>query len=143
MPTRQTAADEFPDENEGQEREPPSGVAIADLRAGGGERLRANAFAEAIEPRAPALIAEPTDAATQFNLGIALPGAGDHTRALKCFPSVQRLRPDEAAPFLHAARSYLNLDKAAEALLAASQACLRRRFPHVRSASARHPEGPR
>ena len=62
--------------------------------------MRANAFAEAIELLARAVAAEPQEAPTQLNLGIALQGAGRHAQAVTCFASVQKLRPDDAASFL-------------------------------------------
>lgn len=102
------------------------------LRAQGIERLKAGAFAEAIELLARAVTAAPQDAPTQFNLGVALQGAGHHAPALECFISAQKLLPDDAAPFLHAAISWLSLDKPAEALHAASEAC--RRAPDLAQA---------
>ena len=99
--------------------------ALAALRAQGVERLKANAFADAIELLSRALVAEPQDAPTQFQLGVALQGAGLHEQALKCFAAAQKSMPDDPAPFLHAAIAFINLDKLNDALWAASEACHR------------------
>jgi tetratricopeptide (TPR) repeat protein len=92
-------------------------------RAQGEERLRANAFAEAVDLLARAVTANPAEPSTQLSLGIALQGAGHHAEAIKFFTSVQRLTPDDSAPFLHAAMSLLGLGQKTEALHAASDAC--------------------
>src|SRR5258708_4290660 len=102
----------------------PAG-ATASLRAQGRARLKANAFVEAVEFLARAVTAEPQDAPTQLDLGIALQGAGHHAEALEFFTSAQKLLPDDSAPFLHAAISLLQLNRSAEALQAASEACHR------------------
>jgi tetratricopeptide (TPR) repeat protein len=99
--------------------------ATASLRAQGRARLKANAFAEAIEFLARAVTAEPRDAPTQLDLGIALQGAGHHAEALEFFTSAQKLLPSDSGPFLHAAISLLNLNRSAEAVHAASEACHR------------------
>ena len=92
-------------------------------RAQGEERLRANAFAEAIDLLARAVTANPADASAQLSLGIALQGAGHHAEAVKFFTSVQKLTPDDPVPFLHAAMSLLSLGQPTAALHAASDAC--------------------
>ncbi|MFZ3352302.1 MAG: sulfotransferase [Xanthobacteraceae bacterium] len=95
------------------------------MRAQGHERLKANAFAEAIEVLARALTLEPNDPQTRLNLGIALQGARRHAEAVKMFSSVQTLLPDGPAAFLHAAISLLELGDADAAVRAASDACHR------------------
>jgi tetratricopeptide (TPR) repeat protein len=95
------------------------------IRRQGIERLRANAFVEAIELLARVVALEPNDPQAQLNLGIALRGAGHHTDALKFFSSVQKLAPDDPAAFLHAAVSLLAVGNAAAAVTAASEACHR------------------
>ena len=102
--------------------EPDSVVA---LRREGIDRLRANAFVEAIALLARAVTAEPNEPTTQLNLGIALQGVDRHAEALKLFASVQKLLPDDPAAFLHAALSFLHLGEASAALGAASDACHR------------------
>jgi Flp pilus assembly protein TadD len=99
--------------------------AVASLRAQGHERLKANAFAEAIEVLDRALTLEPNDPQTRLNLGIALQGARRHADAVEMFSSVQKLLPDDPAPFLHAAISLLELGNADAAVRAASDACHR------------------
>ena len=97
--------------------------AAAAWRAQGEERLRANAFAEAVDLLARAVTANPEEPSAQLSLGIALQGAGHHGEAIKFFTSVQRLTPDDSVPFLHAAMSLLSLGQTTEALYAASDAC--------------------
>ena len=99
--------------------------AVESLRAQGHDRLKANAFAEAIDVFVRALALEPNDPQTRLNLGIALQGARRHADAVKMFSSVQKLLPDDPAAFLHAAISLLELGDADNALRAASDACHR------------------
>jgi tetratricopeptide (TPR) repeat protein len=99
--------------------------AAASLRAQGRDRLKANAFTEAIEVLARALTLEPNDPQTRLNLGIALQGARRHADAVKMFSSVQQLLPEDPAAFLHAAVSLLDLGDVDAALRAASDACHR------------------
>ena len=99
--------------------------AVKSLRAQGHDRLKANAFAEAIDVFVRALALEPNDPQTRLNLGIALQGARRHADAVKMFSSVQKLLPDDPAAFLHAAVSLLELGDADNALRAASDACHR------------------
>jgi tetratricopeptide (TPR) repeat protein len=106
--------------------EPDSVVALRQL---GMDRLRANAFGEAIALLARAVTAEPDEPTTQLNLGIALQGVDRHAEALKLFASVQKLLPDDPAAFLRAALSFLHLGQASAALSAASEAC--HRAPNV------------
>ena len=104
----------------------PSGEALSSAaawRAQGEERLRANAFAEAVDLLARAVTADPAEPSSQLSLGIALQGAGHHVEAAKFFTSVQKLTPDDPVPFLHAAMSLLSLGQKTEALHAASDAC--------------------
>src|SRR5579862_781091 len=96
---------------------------VASLRAQGHDRLKANAFAEAIEIFARAVTLEPNDPQTRLSLGMALQGARRHADAVEMFSSVQKLLPDDAAAFLHAAISLLELEDATAALGAASGAC--------------------
>jgi Flp pilus assembly protein TadD len=110
----------------------PDPQAIEALRAEGLARLKANDFPRAVELLARAVSADPRDGQTQLDLGIALQGARHHEQALKCFVSAQKLLPDEAAPFLHAAISHLNLNQAQDALRTASEACYR--APHLAEA---------
>jgi len=99
--------------------------AVESLRAQGHDRLKANAFAEAIDAFVRALALEPNDPQTRLNLGIALQGARRHADAVKMFSSVQKLLPDDPAAFLHAAISLLELGDPDNALRAASDACHR------------------
>jgi Flp pilus assembly protein TadD len=99
--------------------------AIEALRAEGIARLKANDFVQAVERLARAVSADPSDGQTHLELGIALQGARHNEQALKCFVSAQKLLPDDAAPFLHAAISHLNLNQTQDALRAASEACHR------------------
>jgi tetratricopeptide (TPR) repeat protein len=104
---------------------PAQETELAQFRQRGAERLRAGAYAEAIELLSQVFARDPRDAATQLNLGIAHQGAGRHAEALTYFRSVQSLLPDAPVSFLRAAMSLLALGDAAAALQAASDGCHR------------------
>jgi tetratricopeptide (TPR) repeat protein len=86
---------------------------------------RANNAAGAIERLSEAVERDAGDSQAQFQLGVALQAMGRHPEALARFKTAQALLKDDAAPFLHAAVSFLALGDNQAALQAASEACWR------------------
>ena len=95
------------------------------LREKGLQRLKAGAFAEAIELLGRAEALDPKDPRTKLGLGVAMQRAGLHSDALEALEWVQKRLPKDPFSFVHASRSLLALGKAEAALKSASEACLR------------------
>jgi tetratricopeptide (TPR) repeat protein len=93
------------------------------LREQGLQRLRAGNLAEAIDLLSRARAADPDDAWTQLDLGVALQGMRRHAEALDLLERAQKSLPKNPLPFLHASNSLLALGKAKAALQTASEAC--------------------
>jgi tetratricopeptide (TPR) repeat protein len=91
----------------------------------GVEALRAGDVAAAIALLTQDVALDSGDPQAQFQLGVALQAAGRHAEALARFKTAQALLKDDAAPFLHAAVSFLALGDNQAALHAASDACWR------------------
>jgi Flp pilus assembly protein TadD/hemolysin-activating ACP:hemolysin acyltransferase len=108
------------------------------LREKGLQRLKAGAFAEAIELLGRAEALDPKDPRTKLGLGVAMQRAGLHSDALEPLEWVQKRLPKEPLAFVHASLSLFALGKAEAALKAASEACLRApRLPQAHLAHAR------
>jgi tetratricopeptide (TPR) repeat protein len=106
--------------SEGGAEDPP----VA-LRQAGLQRLKAGAFAEAIELLGRAEALDPKDPQTKLGLGVAMQRAGLHSDALEPLEWVQKRLPKDPFSFVYASRSLLALGQAEAALKTAGEACLR------------------
>lgn len=95
------------------------------LREAGLQRLKAGAFAEAIELLGRAEALDPEDPRTKLGLGVAMQRAGLHSDALELLEWAQKRLPEDPVPFVHASLSLLALGKTEAALTTANDACLR------------------
>ncbi len=103
----------------------PESASAAGFLRRGGEALRANDIAAAIELLSRAVELDASDLHAQFQLGVVLQAAGRHAEALGRLRQAQASPGDDPGPFLHAAVSHLALGDNQAVLHAASEACWR------------------